>query len=200
MSKVVGTTASRRWRTVDIVVAAVLAVAFGVVFWAWGLLWNATEGAFAFFPPARAILYGVWLIPAVLSPLVIRKPGAGLFTEGLAATISALLGSTWGLSVVWQGLAEGAGGELAFLLGRYRRFGAATSVLSGALAGLTATVWDVFAWYPDLGLWDFQVPYVAIATVSSAVIAGLGSVLLTKALAGTGALDAFPSGRNRALI
>ena len=37
---------ARRWRTVDIVVTAVLGVAFGVVFWAWNLLWAATGAAF----------------------------------------------------------------------------------------------------------------------------------------------------------
>ena len=32
-----------RWRTRDIVVAAVIGVAFGVVFWVWGLLYAAAE-------------------------------------------------------------------------------------------------------------------------------------------------------------
>src|SRR5688500_8322985 len=62
-----------RWRTVDVVVAAVIAVAFGVIFWAWGLLWRAVDPAFAFFPAGQAIMYGVWLVPAVLGGLVIRK-------------------------------------------------------------------------------------------------------------------------------
>src|SRR5919205_186429 len=85
-----------RWRTVDIVVTAVLGVAFGVVFWAWNLLWAATGTAFAAFPPGQAFMYGVWLLPAVLAPLVVRKPGAGLFAELVAAILSALLGSSWG--------------------------------------------------------------------------------------------------------
>ncbi len=34
------------WRVVDIVVAAVLAVAFGAVFQAWNVLWEATAWAF----------------------------------------------------------------------------------------------------------------------------------------------------------
>ncbi len=70
------TTDSNRWRTIDIVVASVIAVAFGVIFWAWGVVWSATEGAFSFFPPAQTLIYGVWLVPAVLGGLVIRKPGA----------------------------------------------------------------------------------------------------------------------------
>ncbi|WP_040726710.1 ECF transporter S component, partial [Nocardiopsis chromatogenes] len=47
-----------RWRTVDIVVAAVLGVAVGVVFWVWGMLWSATQPLFLFFPPAQAVIYG----------------------------------------------------------------------------------------------------------------------------------------------
>ena len=43
-------TSSPGWRTVDIVVAAVIAVAFGVVFWAWNALWATTSPAFAALP------------------------------------------------------------------------------------------------------------------------------------------------------
>ena len=69
------------WRTVDIVVAAVIGVAVGIVFWVWSVLWNATTGLFAFFPPAQAILYGMWMVPGVLGGLIIRKPGAAVLTS-----------------------------------------------------------------------------------------------------------------------
>ena len=75
-----------RWRTRDIVVAAVIGVAFGVVFWVWGLIWYGplqVIGELAF--PLRDLFYAVWLVPAVLGPLIIRKPGAALFTEMVAA-------------------------------------------------------------------------------------------------------------------
>src|SRR5829696_7251109 len=85
-----------RWRTVDIVVTAVIGVAFGIVFWAWGLLWTGLDAAFTAFPPGQAVMYGVWLLPAVLAPLIVRKPGAALFAETVAAIVSALLGAQWG--------------------------------------------------------------------------------------------------------
>ena len=47
------------WRVVDIVVAAVIAVAFGVVFVAWNTLWAAATPLFLALPPAQAILYGI---------------------------------------------------------------------------------------------------------------------------------------------
>jgi len=95
------------WRTVDIVVAAAIAIAFGVVFWAWNQVWAAATPAFVAVPPAQNILYGVWLVPAVLAGLIIRKPGAALFTELVAASVSAILGSQWGLDAVGAPLAWG---------------------------------------------------------------------------------------------
>ena len=60
------TTRDEGWRIVDIVVAAVIAVAFGVVFIAWNTVYAATEPLFAALPPAQALMYGIWLLPAVL--------------------------------------------------------------------------------------------------------------------------------------
>jgi energy-coupling factor transport system permease protein len=192
---------SFRWRTVDIIVASIIAVAFGVVFWAWGLLWfGPFSVAFNGFPPASGLVNGVWFIPAVLAPLVIRKPGAALFTELVAATISALLGSGWGWLVFWYGLLQGVGGELAFGAFGYRRYGVPQAVLAGALAGTAATILDLTtSSYGDMqGSW--QIVYAACQILSGAVIAGLGSFVLTRALAGTGVLDRFPAGRARELV
>ena len=62
-----------RWRTRDIVVTAVIGVAFGVVFWVWNLAWaGPVDLVFAFAPPLKDLGYAVWLIPAVLAPLVVR--------------------------------------------------------------------------------------------------------------------------------
>ena len=191
---------STRWRTVDIVVASVIAATFGVVFWAWGLVWGATEGAFAFFPPAQALLYGVWLLPGVLAGLIIRKPGAALYAETLAAIISALLGNAWGTTVIPQGLLQGLGAELAFLAVGYRSFRLPVAVLSGLLAGLAAGLWDTFAYYAATDLWAFRIPMIVITALSAAVIAGAGAWALTRALAATGVLDRFPSGRERNLV
>lgn len=194
------TPAPGRWRTVDILTCAVLAVAFGVVFWAWNFVWAGIEPALAFLPPLKGLVYGVWLIPAVLAPLIVRRVGAGLLTEFLAAAVSALLGSFWGLLVVYQGLVQGLGGELAFAAGRYRRYGAPTAVAAGALACFAATLFDVIAYYPYYDFWAYKVPYIAFAMLSGAIVAGLGSKALVKAMLPTGVLDRFPAGRERARI
>jgi energy-coupling factor transport system substrate-specific component len=187
------------WRTVDVVVAATIAVASGVVFWAWGLLWNATGPAFVAFPPAQAFMYGVWLLPGVLAMLVVRKPGAAVFGALVAAAVSWLLGSWWGLSVVWYGLLQGLAPEAVFAATRYRRFGLPTAVLAGAAAGLVPAVLDKIFFYPE---WSsaWTLTYGAVVVASSAAIAGAGGWALTRALAGTGVLDAFPSGSERTRV
>lgn len=191
---------STRWRTVDIVVASVIAVAFGVIFWAWNLVWGATEGAFTFFPPAQAVIYGVWLLPGVLGGLVIRRPGAALYCEFLAAFVSVLLGSQWGTMAILQGLFQGVGAELAFLVFGYRFFRLPVALLSGALAGLAAAVFDQIRYYAGYDFDSFRLPVFVITVVSSAIIAGAGGWALTRALARTGVLDRFPAGRDRAAV
>lgn len=189
-----------RWRTIDIVVASVIAVAFGVIFWAWGLVWSVTEGAFAFFPPAQTLLYGVWLMPAVIGGLVIRKPGAALYCEAVAAILSALLGSQWAGTVIPQGIVQGLGAELAFAALRYRSFRLPTAVLAGALTGLSAALFDFFIWNSEYDLTSYRLPYALLTIVSATIVAGFGGWALTRALAGTSVLDRFPAGRERATI
>ncbi len=189
-----------RWRTVDIVVASVLGVAFGVVFWAWNILWNATTATFAGFPPSQALLYGVYLLPAVLGGLILRKPGAAVYCETIAAVVSALLGEVWGITVIPQGIVEGLGAELVFLAFAYRSFRLPVAVLAGAVAGFFATGFDAFYWLRGTSWATYRLPYMGIGVVSAAVIAGLGGWALTRALAQAGVLDRFASGKERAAV
>jgi energy-coupling factor transport system substrate-specific component len=189
-----------RWRSVDVVVASIIAVAFGVIFWAWGLLYNGPADAIPL--PGRAALYGVWLVPAVLGALVVRKPGAAFYTETLAALVSVALGTVWGWTLVIQGPIEALAAELAFALFAYRNFKLPVAALAAVFAGVAASVYDKVVWYPspDFSWTSFGLPYIAITAASSLVIAGLGGYALTRALAQTGVLDRFPAGRERAIV
>ena len=184
------------WRVVDIVVAAAVAIAFGVVFLAWNAVYAATEPIFAFLPPAQAIMYGIWLLPAVLVGLIVRLPGAAFFGGFVAAAVSVLLGSPYGADALISGAVQGAGAELGFAIGLYRMWNLPFAILAGALSGAVAAVHDIVLYYPDTGV-DFWAVY-AIATVSSgAVVAGGGSWLLLRALVATGVLGAFAAGREQ---
>jgi energy-coupling factor transport system substrate-specific component len=185
-----------RWRTVDIVLGAALAVAFGAVFQAWNLLWTAVSPAFVGLPPLQGFMYGVWLLPAVLVPLVIRRPGAALLGEGVAAVASALFGAPWGLLTIVYGLMQGGAAELVFAMGLYRRWGLPISLLAGAAAGAAAVLLDLVVYYPSWAA-GFQVLYAALVIPSAAIVAGLGGWLLVRALSRTGVLSAFPAAREQ---
>ena len=74
------------------------------------------------------------------------------------------------------------------------------ALLAAVLAGLVAAVYDAFVWYPDTSWATMRLPYIGLTALSSLVIAGFGSVALTKALAQAGVLDRFAVGRERALV
>ena len=187
---------SARWRTVDIVVTAVVAVAFGVVFWAWNYVWAVADPFFQAFKPAQYVLSGVWLMPAVVAPLIVRKPGAAIVAEVVAASVSALLGSIWGLDVLLSGILQGAGAEIVFAIVLYRRWGLPVTALAGAGAAVGMALHDLPIYYPPGAGYDmgFYLPVVIAMIASGVVIAGLGGHVLVRSLAGAGVLRAFPSG------
>jgi energy-coupling factor transport system substrate-specific component len=139
-------------------------------------------------------MYGVWLAPGVVGALILRKPGAAIYTELVASVVEALLGNQWGLSVVAYGLAQGAAPEVIFALFAYRWWRTPASALAGAAAGLAAASLDLVYYY---GAWrsDWKLTYVLIVMASSLAIAGLGGAALVRALARTGVLQPFASGR-----
>ncbi|WP_166706084.1 ECF transporter S component [Microbacterium hydrocarbonoxydans] len=184
-----------RWRVVDIVVASVIAVACAAVF----LLWNVGYELPSSFltpllPGVQALVNGPWLIAGVLGGLIIRKPGAALYTELVAAVISALVGNVWGPLTIVSGLVQGLGAELIFLLFLYGVWRLPVAILAGAAAGVACGINDMILWYAGADAL-FTSVYIAASTVSGAVIAGLGAWLIARGLAATGALSRFAAGR-----
>ncbi|KAA0097656.1 hypothetical protein CIW49_17575 [Mycolicibacterium sp. P1-18] len=186
---------SYRWRVVDIVVASVLAVAAGLVFVLWNIASNPIGAPLgAALPGLQALLGGGWLFAGVLTALVIRKPGAALYGELVAATVSALVGNQWGVLTLESGLVQGLAAELVFAVFLYRAWNLPVAVLAGAVAGLGLAINDLILWYPGSAA-TFSAIYVVSAIVSGALIAGALSWFVVRGLAKTGALSRFPSGR-----
>ncbi|WP_026533437.1 ECF transporter S component [Arthrobacter sp. H41] len=187
-------TRSLEWRVVDIVVASVIAVAVGVVFFAWSAGYSLISGITAAFPPLGGLYVGGWLIAGVLGGLIIRKPGAAIYCEVLAAVVSMALGTQWGLLVVVSGAIQGLGAELVFLLFLYRRWNLGVALLAGLGAGVALAISENIL-YNALWAIDWQLLYVLFASISGVVIAGLLSWLAMRGLAKTGVLSSFAAGR-----
>jgi energy-coupling factor transport system substrate-specific component len=185
-----------RWRVVDIVVASVLGVATGLVFLLWNIAYIGPSALLTpLLPGLQGLLNGPWLLAGVLGALVVRKPGAAVYTEVVAAIVSALVGNQWGgFLTVEAGLVQGIGVELVVALFLYRRFDLPVALLAGAAAGLFGACNDLILWYPGSAP-GFAVTYLITSAISGAVLAGLLGWLITKGLARTGALDRFAAGR-----
>ncbi|WP_203581569.1 ECF transporter S component [Microbacterium hibisci] len=192
------TSRSLRWRVVDIVVAAVLGVAIGLVFWAWntvGYAWFIAMDGLT--PGLGGLAVGIWLIGGVIGGLVIRKPGAALLVEVIAAIVSMLIGNVWGVSTLLSGLVQGLGAELIFALFLYRRFTLPVAMLAGVGAAVGAWVFELFyGSSPNiLKTLEFNVIYLVSLVASGALLAGLVGWLAVRGLAATGALNRFAVGR-----
>jgi energy-coupling factor transport system substrate-specific component len=190
-----------RWRVVDIVVASVIGVAAGLVFWLWDQAYNPLSAPLeAALPGVQGLLGGVWLVAGVLGGLIVRKPGAALFTELVAASVEALVGSQWGFTTLVSGFVQGLGAEIGFAIFLYLGWRLYNSILAGAIAGLALAILDLILYYPGSAA-GFSVIYVVSSIVSGAAIAGILAWFAVKALAKTGALSRFASGREaRALV
>lgn len=177
-----------RWRTRDIVVTAVIAVAFGVFFWAFGAAWS----GLAVLGPAQNILYALWLLPAIVAPLIVRKAGAAFFAETVAAALSALLGAQWGVDTLLSGIMQGAAAEVVFALAGYRRYGPPV-VLAASLASMAAAfLHDWWFYYQGFSA-DALFLVAGFMALSAVTLLPAAAILLVRSLRQAGVLEGFPS-------
>ena len=195
MSDYVASAPRLNWRVVDMVTTALLGVACGLLF----LIWNQVGGLGydvldAVTPGFGGLITGIWLIGGPIGGLIVRKPGAAILVEVIAASVSAALGSQWGISTLYSGLAQGLGADIIFALFVYRRFSLTVAALSGAGAGVGAWILEFLAFGNMAKSFGFNITYF-ITLIISGAIAGLLAWLLVRGLAQTGALDRFAAGR-----
>ena len=184
-----------KWRVVDIVVAAIVAVASGVIFWAWDFIYAVPTALFdSLTPGLGGLFHFMWLFAGPLVAIIIRKPGAAFFGETIAAVIETLLGNPFGVAhALLIGMAQGLGAEIGFAVFAYRKWNLLTVTLAGALTGLSNGLYE---WVVTAGWSTLQgVVFTVCCVISGAVVGGALMWFVQKALAKTGVLDRFESGK-----
>lgn len=176
------------------VLLAVLAVVFGFVFWLADQAYAPLLLALGPFGGlAENVLGGAWIVVAPLAAFVLRRPGAAVVAEVLAAGVELVVfGSPFGPAVLLSGLVQGLGAEAAFALTRYRRWGWGTFVLSGVTAAVVTFAYQTVAYGylgQDLFWWRL-----AVMTLSCVLLSGVAAKALGEALVRTGVLDGYPAG------
>ncbi len=168
---------------------AVIGVTVAIFWMGWTLVYESLSPLLK--PIAlNYLVAGVWYLGGTLSAYIVRKPGAAIFGELMAAAVEMTL-SHWGFVALLWGLAQGVAAELVFAFTGYRRWGKITMMLAGAMAGIAAYVLDYFFY----GYSGFERWYITLSVVNSAIGGAVGSGLLAvvigKALIPTGALEGF---------
>jgi energy-coupling factor transport system substrate-specific component len=185
------------WTTRELVVAAVLAVAVGVIFWGWGLLWS---GVFSLIPfPFSYVTVGVWMMGGLLVPYIVRRPGAALMGELVAALVSMALGNQWGILTMASGLVQGVGAEAVFASFRWKRFTGVALYGAAALAGAFSILLDTFVYsYYATYSWGSIGVAAILCVVGSVILGGILSQVLGEALVKTGVLSGLAISKGKA--
>ncbi len=185
-----------RWRVVDIVVAAVLGVAAGLIFWLWGLAYQPLAVILGITPGLEGLTAGGWLFAGVLGGLIIRRPGAAIFTSIVAGVVEALLGNAWGSGNIIFALVQGAGAEIGIVLFLYSSSRVYVAIVAGGLAGVANVLITIPLYYS--GVVPLVVTVYAVSAVASGiVIGGILAWILARGLARAGALARFPLAHER---
>ncbi|MCM3745547.1 ECF transporter S component [Sporosarcina luteola] len=180
----------KSWKLKEVVLMSLFSVVFGIVYLLFlhvGNIWAGFIG-----PIAYEWIFGIWFIVSIICMYIIRKPGAAVISETIAAAIEVLLGNAVGPRLILAGIIQGLGAEAAFAATRYRRF----DIWVLMLAGVGASVFSFIYGYFLGGFTVFSTGYVllmfGIRIASGAVIAGIGGKAVVDGLLATGSLRGYP--------
>lgn len=178
------------WTLREILIVAVLGAVFGVLYLAWVQVWLIAQAMFG--PVTMDVVMGFWFIVSIIAAAIIRKPGAALVSELLAAATQILLGSPAGLLLLLTGLVQGAGAEAVFAATRWRDYRVPVLVAAGVGASVFSFIYtwirfDYGALAPGLLVTMF-----VLRCISGALLGGVLGHYIVEALYRTGVLSGLP--------
>ena len=178
---------TKSWTLREILIVAVLGAVFGVLYLAWVQVWLIAQAIFG--PVTMDVVMGFWFIVSIIAAAIIRKPGAALLSEFLAAFVQVLLGSPAGLLLLVTGIVQGAGAEAVFAATRWRDYRLPVLMAAGVGAAVFSFIYtcirfDYGALAPGLLVTMF-----VLRCLSGALLGGLAGHLVTEALYRTGVLS-----------
>ncbi|WP_155982669.1 ECF transporter S component [Paucisalibacillus sp. EB02] len=193
----------QKWKLRDVVLMAVLGTVFAAVYlgvFYLGLGLQTALTPFGFAPFGFEIIYGVWFMAATIAAYIIRKPGAALITEVLAAVIELMMGNAGGVTLLLAGFIQGLGVELGFALFRYKRFNLFSMTVAGICAAVFIFIYELFYLQYYLLSPVLLTGQLMIRFLSAFIFAGLISKLTCDGLTKTGVLKSYSIGRGRVEI
>ncbi|WP_418426433.1 ECF transporter S component [Bifidobacterium pullorum] len=187
-----------RWTAADIAVGAALGVACGLVFWGFNFAYAWLSPLIGgILPGLASVLHPLWYFSGTLAVIILRKPGAAIYVNLVGTAAEMLLGNQFSVGFVFASAAmQGLFAEIPFMVTRYRVYNLPISVVSGALVALEYGVYLMLFRYQGVAFLSARgIVHMVSELVGGVLIAGVMSWYLYRAIAATGALDRFASGR-----
>lgn len=133
----------RSWDLRDVIFIAIIAIFFGIIYELWSFAYYAVA-ATPLKPYAGDLTLGVWLMAGPLAGILLKKIGASLISELLAAIVEMFLFSSWGAANIISGFVQGVGSELGFALTGYKNWSKLGLFLSTITSTIVTFIWDMF--------------------------------------------------------
>lgn len=189
-----------QWKLRDILMMSILGVLFAAVYLAvfsGGMVLSALLTPTGLSTFSFELIYGVWFMASAVAAYIIRKPGAALTTEVLAAGVELLMGNAGGLVVILTGFIQGLGCELGFAAFRYKKFNLLSMTLGGILAASFIFLFELYYLQNYLLAPGLLFAKLMVRFLSAALFTGLISKLSCDGLARTGVLKNYGIDRSR---
>lgn len=132
----------KSWKLKEVVLLSVLAVVFAVVYLLFVHVGNIWAGFIG--PIAYEWMFGIWFIISIICMYIIRKPGAAVLSETVAAAIEVMIGNAVGPRLTLSGLIQSLGAEAAFAVTGYKRFNTWVLILAGVGSAVFSFVYGYF--------------------------------------------------------
>ena len=155
---------TKNWKLKDVLLIAISAVLFGVVYLGCTYIGGVLYGMLTPFGMASLgyePFYGIYFMAGAFGIYVMRKPGTGLIAELLAAVLECLYGNYFGPIIILSGLVQGLGFELIIALKRYKKFDRMTMIEGAVICSVLTLIYNLFI----SGYSKIAIPVLAIMLV-----------------------------------
>ena len=190
------------WKLKDVLLIAICAVLFGVVYLGCTYVGGVLYGILTPFGMASLgyePFYGIYFMAGAFGVYVMRKPGAGLIAELLAAVLECLFGNYFGPIIILSGLVQGFGFELIVALKRYKKFDRLTMIEGAVLCSVLTLGYNlVISGYNQIAV-PVLALMLAVRIVSAIVFDGVVTPLLVDGLVKAGLLKGYAVARDTAV-
>lgn len=176
-----------RWTLREILILAVLGAVFGVLYLGWVQIWLIAQAIFG--AVTMDVVMGFWFIVSIIAAAIIRKPGAALASEMLAAVTEILLGSPAGLLLLLAAFVQGAGAEAVFAATRWRNYSLPVLMAAGVGAAIFSFIYTWISFNYSALAPGLLIAMFVLRCLSGALLGGLFGHLIVEALYRTGVLS-----------